>query len=200
MKRADIKVGEEYAVLAPSQVPVQSWTTAKHVKVLDTKPVWRADGTSSWSSHKAPIVRSTWRGQRVNAKDYTSQVQEGGWGADEAKRSVKVLVREVWGFSDRQDINFYIKIVPVSQVRMLYSEFEKQQAKAKRARDAEWKRRDDEREAAEKLHDERDRQVKELNDRLTYTPGISAIQRDGKLCLTGDFAALTSLVQVFINA
>lgn len=198
MKRNEMKVGETYAVLAPSQKVSGSRygfpSKARKVIVVDTEPVWYSSSYHGWNSKDKPatviIDGTTYEAQddeTIRASDYRDA---------DAKRSVKVLEVEEEGTTWRSREGRYLTLttVPLSQVRMTWAEYEVEAAaetergrRERAARDAAYRRK----EAAQKAAAEN---AAALNRVLEGTD-VKARILDGEVVLAGPLEVLRAIIE-----
>lgn len=116
MKRAELKVGEEYAVAAPSVNLNGRYASVKRVRVLDVEPTW-VKRTSSFSFRDdSPRVNEVdFEGEVVQVRDHTQHVDGASYRWDDAKKVVKVFVGGWEG----------VGVVPLSQIRETWAEYDK---------------------------------------------------------------------------
>lgn len=186
MKRTDIEVGQEYAVLSPSQrdkVDDRYGPNAKRVMVLDVEPVW-VERYTGWRDD-SPVVKVAIRTsdeggvEYVDAKDRTQRA--GDYSLADAKRAVKVLRREASSWNHEREVRYYVEVVPISQVAMTWAEY------ARRREVAELNRREADR-IANIAQRQREAQLKALRERESNA-GVSAASIDkyrGTVALTFD--------------
>ena len=204
MKRNEMKVGTEYAVLAPSQrakVDSNYGPDAKHVRVLDVEPIWsdRYIGWGGWD--KLPKVSVVgFNGEKAVARDRTERVSETSYGAGTGKRYVKVLVgKQGYGYKETK-MEYEVVVVPISQVAMTWAEYDGRRKTAEARRDREYRQ-------ARKANDEKAARTKaqqefrdELNETLASTNLTASLGRDGEVVITGSNEDLRDLANVLANA
>lgn len=198
MKRSEMKVGETYAVMAPSQ-KVGGWKSAKKATVVATEPVYRSS-YRSWSSSETPATVVIDGETFAIDDDQTYKVGEKDHDYNgEAKRSVLVMVedeRRRWTRDGYQDPSVYrtLQVVPLSQVRMLWEDYEAESDEARAQKERAWK-------AHERAQKERARKTAEatarrdaLNEVLAGTD-LQAKVVDSEVVLSGPYEVLVAIVE-----
>lgn len=200
MKRAELEAGTRYAVLSPSQrgrVSDRYGPNAKEVEVIDTRPLFKPvyRGWSTRDEGEVTVTTSTFG--RVKARDYTSKVEADGYGAKDAKRYVKVVRRQTLGWKD--DVYFTIEAIPISQVAMLWEDFERERGAADRRRKAEDREYERELEAKRIASVDRAKRRERLELALGDHSLFGARIFEGEVVITGAFADLLDLAKVARN-
>lgn len=187
MKRADLKVGEVYAQLAPSQNFEGRWVpSADWVMVLDTEPVWH-ETYHGWRTPDETEKVTLPDGTTVEAIAYVKRL--GPEYAD--KRSVKVLKRHSWGSGDRET-RYQTALAPLSQLRMTWAEYERESRKVKARRErmyAAQRKADRER----KEREERARTKRDKLSAMLEETRLSARILEGQVVLVGTFEDLETI-------
>lgn len=206
MKRSELKVGEEYAVLSPSQkVNLRKrWApAAKRVRVLDTEPRWHDGGYRSWRGDPVPTTAlQGFDGDgEVQATNYVLQPVSEYREAD-AKRSVKVLTADLasrWTAEDGAEWwqRYSITTVPISQVAMTWAEYQAIRAEVRAEYEKAEKAVERQREALKVARKEREARRDQLNNLLAATPFRAKVLDDevaivGPAADMGDLAALAA--------
>lgn len=199
MKRADLKVGEDYVLLSPSQresIDTRFGPRAKRIRVLDTEPVW-GERYANWSRDRVMVKATDFDGNTIEVADGTIRSSE-PFRADEQRRGVRALVAWVNPYADgSQDkyTGFAIRLVPLSNIAMPWAEFI-----AKRASASDYYRRVDR--SRRRLEEERKTEAEErkaaargLNEALAGSD-LTAKVLDGQLVLTGSPEALAQAALV----
>lgn len=126
MKREELRVGGEYALLSPSQRATLGGhhvPTAQRIRVLDVDPVWVPCKFSVKKSNEVDV--EDFAGNMVRVPDFTRKTQE-DW-LDKPSRFVKALVLSGYGY-------LRIEAVLLANVAMTWAEYEQLDRRAEELR------------------------------------------------------------------
>ena len=210
MKRSELVKGETYVVAAPSVTLDGRYAgTVKKVVVLDTEPNF-VEQYLGWSSRET-LPKTTLEVPEVGVLRIPDQTRAPGYDAEEkdAKRLVRVLVLKDtrYGRYD-EDVNhidpdrLIIKVVPISQVRMTWANYEAMRAGVAAAAKREDRRRRDRERVEQAVKDGRAGLAAKLN-RVLGPEGATGIQAKvilDQVVLTGAPADLLDAARLVANA
>ena len=200
MKRNEMQVGAEYAVLSPSarnKVDADYAPAVKRVRILDTEPVWVESYRSYRDDRKAVQLEGFGDDGIIEAKDGTRKVDPSDYRGDDAKRGVKVLAADIryW----RGELRYEVSVVPTSMVAMPWAEYAERRKAADERKEAAFKARERKAKAEEVARADRIVRRDKLNAILGGT-NLRAKLADGEVVITGSPQDLLDLAQLAANA
>lgn len=190
MKREELRVGEEYALLSPSQRATLTRgeyryvPTAQRIRVLDVNPVWVPHKFSGLIKKSNEVEVKDFSGNKVKVPDFTRKTEE-DW-LDKPSRFVKALVLDAYDY-------LRIEAVPLANVAMTWAEYEQLDRKAEeRRRRIEKERRELERQL-ERLRESLREEARRLQ---SFVPDELEVRVVGKqLAIVGSPEDLEALIK-----
>jgi len=195
MKRSELQVGQQYALMSPSQ-DVGGYREAKQVEVYSTEAKYKSS-YRGWNSNDKPRAVK-FDGKSVIADDRTYKVgPHAVFGEKDAARLVAVVEKKTTTWEG--EVAYTLHAVPLSQLRMPWAEYKSKRATAERQRRREREADNARYDAAEVVRKSNLVFASKLNKLLEEGGGgrlLKAKMHDGEVVLSGPHADLLALVDL----